>query len=107
LRPSVRASASGLRVFSVAVAQFSVVRPIRAIMKCEICHEREATVDWTSIGPARGREEHLHLCQACAAARMQSDVLRKIQQAQAEGERVVSGWTSYNPTPPEDDKPTA
>jgi len=75
-------------------------------MICEACHEKEATVDWNYFTPS-GVEEHAHLCQACADSRMPPEALQKIRQAQASGQKVVSGWTSYNPVPDENDKSSA
>ena len=82
------------------------VRPIRVFMICEDCKKREAIVDWNYFTPS-GTEEHANLCQACADARTPPQALRQIREAQAGGQKVVSGWTSYNPIRDEDGRSSA
>jgi len=75
-------------------------------MICEACKKQEATVDWNCFTPS-GSEEHLQLCQACADARMSTEALQKIHDAKSRGQKVITGWTSYNPVPDEDGKSSA
>ena len=68
-------------------------------MKCQACQQAEATVEWHSRNLTTGRDEDLHLCQACADARIDPRVLEEIRARRARGETgAVSGWTGYTPS---------
>jgi protein-arginine kinase activator protein McsA len=69
-------------------------------MICEACHLREATVKWHHPNLDTGQEEHLQLCQECANAKTDPQVLEKIRAARARGETgAISGWTGYPAKP--------
>jgi len=67
-------------------------------MICQACQKQEASVEWHSSNLDTKRNEHLHLCQACADARTDPRVLEQIRAARARGETgAISGWTGYTP----------